>query len=386
MSLSIFFNPLEDKFLSFSGNKHSFGHKLSKNDSTPVNWQQHDIAIIGIDEYRGSHSGQKQNGGPDIIRTALYNLSGWNSEKKIIDLGNLRQGENYKETQNRLQSVLEMLFENEITSIIIGGSQDLDLPQYAAAEVLNKMINFGSIDAKIDFEPDYDGVPADRSHLHKILTHEPNYLYNICSIGYQSYLVQKDMISLMEKLYFEGIRLGAIHDDIKEIEPFLRNLDILSFDISALRGQDAPGQTDPQPFGMSPEQACQLAWYAGHGAGVKSIGFYGYQPKQDKDALTAKLLATMLWYFVEGYGHRKLETSFSSNDYQKFTVAFSGSPSELIFYKSLKTDKWWIEIPLLKSQNKYKHFKYIPCSYQDYLQAGKGEVPDKWILAQSRIA
>ena len=240
-----------------------------------------------------------------LFEPALYNLSGWNSEKKIIDLGNLRPGENYKETQNRLQSVLELLFENEIISIIIGGSQDLDLPQYAAAEVLNKMINFGSIDARIDFEPDVEGIPADRSHLHKILTHEPNYLYNICSIAYQSYLVQKDMISLMEKLYFEGIRLGAIHDDIKEIEPFLRNLDILSFDISALRGQDAPGQSEPQPFGMSPEQACQLAWYSGHGAGVQSIGFYGYQPKQDKDALTAKLLATMIWYFVEGINHRK---------------------------------------------------------------------------------
>lgn len=386
MSLSIFFDPLEEIFLSFSGRPQSFGHKLSKNDSTLVNWQEHDIAIIGIDEYRGLQSGQKKNGGPDQIRKALYQLSGWNSDKRILDCGNLRLGDNYTETRERLQSVLEILYENGIVSILIGGSQDLDYGQYSAAGALNKMINFGAIDSRIDFEPEVEGVSADRSHLHKILLHEPNYLYNICNIGHQSYLVQKDMLSLMEKMYFESVRLGAVHDDIKEIEPFLRNLDILSVDIASIRGQDAPGQSDPQPFGLNPEQACQLSWYAGHGAGIQSIGYYGYQPKQDNQAITAKLVATMIWYFVEGYNHRKSESAFSSNNYQKFTVAFTGNPSELIFYKNVNTEKWWIEIPLSKSQSRYKDFKYIPCSYQDYLLAGKGEIPDKWVLAQSRIS
>ncbi len=385
MSLSIFFDPLDDKFLSFSGTTHSFGHKLSKNDSTLINWQDNDLAIIGVDEYRGSRSGQKKNGSPDSIRKALYPLACWTGNKRIIDFGNLRAGEDHNETYERLKSVQEILFENEICSIIIGGSQDLDYAQYSAAGALNKMINFGSIDSGIDFAPDVKGVAEEKSHLHKILLHEPNYLYNICNIGYQTYLVEKDLIDLIEKLYFEGIRLGALHDDITEIEPFIRNLDILSFDISSIRGQDAMGQSDPQAFGLSPEQACQLTWYAGHGFGVKSLGIFGYQPKADQNALTAKIIATMIWYFVEGFTRRNTLPPFDTNDFQKFTVTFNTTPSELVFYKNLKTDKWWMEIPLKKSQNKFKDFKYIPCSYNDYLTAGKGEIPNKWILAQSRI-
>lgn len=386
MSLSIFFNPLDDKFLSFSGDKHSFGSKLNKNDSTLKNWQDNDIAILGVDEYRGLRSGQKFNNAPELIRRALYPLSGWKSNKNIIDLGNLRPGETIEETHDRLRSVMEILYENDITAVVLGGSQDLDFSQYAAAEVLGKMVNFGSIDSKVDFAPEFDGQSLDKSHLHKILIHEPSFLYNICNIGYQSYLVEHDLLELIDKMYFEGIRLGVIHEDIKEIEPFIRHLDVLSFDISSIRGQDAPGQADLQPFGLSPEQACQLTWYAGHSAALKSLGIYGYQPKQDQQGITAKLIATMLWYFVEGHNHRVHVTPFDTNDYQKFTVAFNGPVSEIVFYKNLSTEKWWMEIPLSKGQVKFKDHKFIPCSYNDYIKAGKGEVPDKWVLAQSRIS
>ncbi len=93
----------------------------------------------------------------------------------------------------------------------------------------------------------------------------------------------------------------------------------------------------------------------------------------------------MIWYFVEGFTRRNTLPPFDTNDFQKFTVTFNTTPSELVFYKNLKTDKWWMEIPLKKSQNKFKDFKYLPCSYNDYLTAGKGEIPNKWILAQSRI-
>lgn len=386
MSLSIFFDPLKEKFVSYTGHKQSFGFKLAKNDSTITNWQDYDIAIFGVDEYRGQLSGQKMNGAPDAIRANLYSLTAWSGDLKIIDLGNLRLGETFAESYERLKNVLEILYENEITSIILGGSHDLDYSQYAAAEVCDKMINFGSVDSKIDFSPDLDGIPKDQSHLHKILVHEPNYLYNISNIGYQSYLVEKDLIDLIDKMYFEGIRLGAIHEDIKEIEPFVRHLDILSFDISAIRAQDAMGQVDPQAFGLSPEQACQLTWYAGHSYLIKSFGIFGYQPKSDQQGLTSKIISTMIWYFVEGFKQRRRIGSFESNEYQKFTVPFKGKPSELVFYKNLKNDKWWLEIPMSKSKSRYRDFKYIPCSYKDYQKAGNGDIPDKWILAQSRIA
>jgi formiminoglutamase len=386
MSLSIFFEPVEEKLRVESKLENSLGQKISINDSTLLNWQQCDIAIIGVDDVRGTKSGQKKNDAPNIIRKELYDLAYWSDGVKVMDFGNLRIGKDLDETTERLKSVLEVLYENDVASIIIGGSPNLDLGQYKACEVLNKMINFGCVDSSIDLAANIDGIAADKKHLHQILLHEPNYLFNICSIAYQSYLVDKNIIDLTEKLYYESIRLGVIHDDIKEIEPFIRNLDVLSFDISAIKGQDAPGQDSILPFGLTSEQSCQLSWYAGHSKKLRSIGYFGYQPKNDSARITAKLSATMIWYFIEGYRQRSKEnTHFESTEFQKFTVALSGYPSELVFYKNLGNDKWWVQIPIPEDKSKYSDYTHIPCSYKDYQLASNGEIPEKWVLSQSRI-
>ena len=55
---------------------------------------------------------------------------------------------------------------------------------------------------------------------------------------------------------------------------------------------------------------------------------------------------------------------------------------ELIFYKSLKTGRWWIEIPFLPDvNNKLKKHTLLPCMHSDYLLATKGEIPERWYKA-----
>ena len=75
-------------------------------------------------------------------------------------------------------------------------------------------------------------------------------------------------------------------------------------------------------------------------------------------------------------------TAWKEN-YQKFTVLMENDDS-LIFYKSNKTGRWWIEINIL-SDNKYKRHALIPCTYNDYKEATKQNIPERWYKAMRKM-
>jgi formiminoglutamase len=164
------------------------------------------------------------------------------------------------------------------------------------------------------------------------------------------------------------------------MEPSIRSADMLSFDITAIRSSDAPGNANAQPFGLSGEEACQLCWYAGINEKLSSAGFYEYNPGlDDENKKTASVVATMIWYFIEGFYNRKDERDYKSNDFLKFSVSMPVEPEVMNFYKSKVTDRWWIEVP------NASRITIVPCTYADYEMATSGEVPDRYITALSRM-
>jgi hypothetical protein len=119
---------------------------------------------------------------------------------------------------------------------------------------------------------------------------------------------------------------------------------------------------------------CQLMRFAGLSSNISSLGLYGYYPVRDRDELTAKQLAQMLWYFIDGKNKMKQEAPLSSkSDYNEFNLAFSDV--ETHFLQSRKTGRWWMRLP---------DGKFIACSRQDYLTASKNEIPERWFRAVQR--
>ena len=92
----------------------------------------------------------------------------------------------------------------------------------------------------------------------------------------------------------------------------------------------------------------------------------------------------MLWYFIEGFCFRSNEYPFGTKEnYIKYIVPIEDE--ELIFYKSNKTERWWIEIPFLTNvNNKLKRNTLLPCTHEDYLAACEQEIPERWWKAQRR--
>ena len=384
MDLTIFFSPVDEVIYENISSPASFFKNIKAYIEKMPDIKDAHMAILGVKDERGSQY-QSTTSAPDEIRKKLYNLKRGTGSYKVIDLGNLNPGHDLDETYVRISEVCRILLENNVLPIIIGGSHNLDYGQYTAYETMDKLVSFLNVDAFLDLDEKKDS-PANQQHIHKILLHEPNFLFSYSHLAYQSYLIDPLCVSILEKLYFEAFRIGQIRTNLSEIEPVIRNADMLSFDITAIRSSDAPGNNQAQPFGLTGEEACQICWYAGLNEKLSSVGFYEYAPDaDDSQKKTASVVATMIWYFIEGYYHRKNDQNFTSNDFLKYVVSMPVEPETLAFYKSKFSDKWWMEVPNPSGKKQYARNSIVPCSYNDYQTATKGEVPERYINTLAKL-
>lgn len=385
MDLTILFSPLDDSLYEDIDDSSAFIKSVRYFGDKMPDYRNAQIAIFGIKEERGSLSNKGCENAPDEIRKKLYRLKRGSGKNNIVDLGNLNPGIDLDETYLRISEVCRILLENNVLPIVLGGSHDLDYGQYKAYEEMDKLVNMLNIDAFLDLDDSQEKENA-RKHINTILLHEPNYLFGYTHLGHQTYLIDPSSISVLEKLYFEAYRVGQLRTNLAEMEPAIRNADMASFDITAIKSADAPGNANAQPFGLTGEEACQICWYAGTNEKLSSIGFYEYNPgKDDERKKTAAVIATMIWYFIEGFYHRKNEQDFKSNDFLKYTVSMPVEPEILTFYKSKFTEKWWMEVNHHRPNDRYARASIVPCSYKDYQMATKGELPERYISTLSKL-
>jgi formiminoglutamase len=380
MDLKLFFDQLPDFFHTLTTVENHIGNSIATNIDKMPAWKNVHIAIIGVEEYRGCFSTAKNTNfhASNQIRQHFYSLFRSSHSYQIVDLGNLRIGETYQDTYLRLSEVCEILLKNKVIPLIIGGAHDLTFAQYGSYESLEKFIDVVVIDAILDMEGNSE--QATHAHLHHLFMHQPNYLFSYTHLAYQAYYNDYQHLDLLRKLNFDVLSVGEMRHDFKENEPYIRHADMVSFDIKAVKQNATNRHPNILPFGLTPEEACQLMWYAGLNDKLSSIGFYGYQPETDTHEQTAQQIAVMIWYFIEGYYHRKGDIAIDQSPHTKYIVPIANTDSQLIFYKSLLSDKWWLALPPLHDTA----LRTIPCSYQDYLKATQGEIPDRWLRTLAR--
>jgi formiminoglutamase len=385
MDLKLFFDPIDEEVYRDISHAASFYHNISVFKEELPGIIDADIAIIGVPEGRGNEANEGTGLAPDKVRRKLYNLKKGMGRYRVIDLGNLRTGITLDDTYLRIREVCNHLLSADIIPVIIGGSHDLDYGQYLAYQDLEKLVTVLSVDAEFDMnEVREDVIPA-TSHIQRILLHQPNYLFNFCQLGYQSYLNSQEEMEIFEKLYFEVIRLGVVREKLQEMEPVIRDADMLSVDVTSIRQTDAPGNENRKAFGLTGEEACQLCWYAGQSDKLSSAGFYEFNPELDVNGQTASVVATMIWYFIEGYYNRKGDKNFRGNQYLKYVVSMPNHPNALVFYKSKLNDKWWLEVAYESERIKNRKAMMVPCTYDDYQTANSGELPNRWVTTYAKL-
>lgn len=380
MEFSDYFNPidLQQDIFAFDYNENQLATNILLFNAEQNDLEGVSIAIIGVEEDRNAYDNKGCASAPNLIRKYLYQLI-TSGNKKVVDFGNLKRGATVNDTYFALSAIIENLVKRKIIPLIIGGSQDLTYANFLAYQKLEQTVNLVTIDSKLNFGEANDGINAN-NFLTKIVLHQPNFLFNYANIGYQSYFVSKEELGLIEKLYFDAYRLGQIQKNMEEAEPIIRNADFVSFDISSVRQSEAPANKNASPNGFYGEQACQLARYAGMSDKLTSVGFYEVNPELDINNQTVHSVAQMIWYFIEGVNSRKNDFPIGSRtNYTKYLVTILDGKHDLIFYKSDKSDRWWMDIPYpIHSKIKYERHLLVPCSYKDYQTATNNEMPDKW--------
>lgn len=385
MSLADFFTPIDLRKITPKNGffTSQLGDKIDHHSVTfPDLEQKADIAIIGVLDDRNAVNNPGCALAPDYVREKLYQLHEGGYTTRIVDLGNIARGETVVDTYYALKTVVNELVKKDIVPLIIGGGQDLTYAQYLGYEDLEQKVDLLVVDSHFDLEDDGFAETIETNstaYLNKIFLHEPNYLFNYSNMGYQTYFASQDSLRVMEKLYFDIHRLGELTPNMSVAEPIIRNANMLSFDMGAIRSSDAAGNANAKPNGFYGEEACQICRYAGFSDKLTSIGFYEFNPAYDNNGQTAMLLSQMIWYFIDGFYNRKRDFPLNpKSQYLIYKTSLKHDDHEVVFVKSKKSDRWWMQVPYPTGGSKNERFHLVPCRHEDYKTAASGEMPDLW--------
>ncbi|MBR2959496.1 MAG: arginase family protein [Bacteroidales bacterium] len=344
------------------------------------------LAILGIGEGRGSMDNPGCGMAPDHVRHYLYRLARPHTDTDIVDLGNISRGATLRDTHFAVIEALHRLLEHGLTLIVLGGGDDLVFPIYKAYEVLGRVINICSVDSRFNLEGG-DEVNSN-NYLQHIILQQPNYLFDYVNMGYQSYFVGDEMVQLMDELKFTTHRVGEMQMNMDNAEPLVRYSDVVAVDISAVRQGDAPANANPSPHGFYGEQLCQIARFAGMSDKTSTFGIFEMDPAHDRKGQTAHMLAHAVWFFISGFYYRMGDFPYRDKQYYKrFTVELRDHGMDIVFYKSMKSDRWWMEVPCDDTERRERYLRHtlIPCNYSDYQRAMENEIPELWWHYYNRI-
>ncbi|MCB9185120.1 MAG: formimidoylglutamase [Flavobacteriales bacterium] len=374
--ISLFFEPLPNSLFG-DWKEGTIGARIEAHTETAFpHVSSGTVVIFSVSEFRGAGFQEIDSEVANSVRKELYALKDHFGSVRIIDLGVISPGDTVKDTYYAVSSSSAEIIRQGGLVFILGGSQDLTYANYTAYEKLEQVVNLVSVDARFDLGDVDDEVRADR-YLQKIILHQPNILFNFSNLGYQTHHAMPNEVELMKKMYFDVYRLGELQGSLEEVEPVVRNADILSFDMASVRTSDNPANWLAEPNGLYGEEACAIMRYAGLSDKLTSAGIYNLK---EFKLQSSKLAAQMVWYFLLGVANRKKDYPFASKDeYTKYIVTLENGTYDIIFYKSSRSDRWWMEVPYpSKRGQKYQRHFMVPCNYSDYQLACEDGVPDRW--------
>jgi formiminoglutamase len=338
----------------------SFGRNLVLHHDGMPDLKKVRVAIIGIGD-----------AGSNDIRAYLYKMVFPFPKGTVADLGNLRKAE-----ASLLIPVMYELLSGKILPVLICGQDQLATAQFLAYQDTKALVNLVTVDERFS---------ADASSVYlPILQPRHPLLFHFGLVGYQAHQTTSESLKLLTKNNFDSVRLGKSRAAIEETEPILRDADLLTFHLRALKQNEAPGVQDATPSGYFMEEACQLCRYAGFSDKLTSFGVYGYHRESDRSGQTAQVAAQMIWYFMDGFFNRKGDYPVSKDGLTEYVVDFRRLNYQITFWKSVKSGRWWMQVPVA-TRKKLERHRLVPCSFQDYQAACREELPERLMQALERF-
>ena len=374
---SDYLSPISKKLIDFKNKlpNDSLGTKIELYDTKKFNYNKIDIAIIGIKEYRNSVEIKSNFIDLDEFRKEFYSLYYGDWNVNILDLGDLINGDDYNDTYFAFKAISEELIKQNIKLIIVGGGNDFAYPLYQSLSKIHTSLNISSVDNRFDFgkiEKEFNS----NSYMSKIIMDKNNCLNHFCNIGFQTFLNSQEEMDLLNKLNFEFHRIGKVNRDIQKVEPLLRDTHFLSIDFKSIKASEL-NFVHNFPNGFKSDQICSICRYAGLSNSISAIGFFELL----NSSISSSLLSQAIWYFLEGFCLR-IEENPKSKRFNGYTYNVICEGTNLRFYNSELSQKWWVEF-LDDKKDSHKN-ELIPCSKKDYLKACDELLSDRLLLLLRR--
>jgi arginase family enzyme len=361
-----------------------FGKVLSLGISKNISIDKDTLVIFGVNESRNS-SNPGAAFAPDAIRKYLYGLSGSSLKHPLVDLGNLKSTANPADTYMALRDVVDHILSKGATCLVLGGTQELTWSIYMAMLAQKELVNISLIDHTIDMGNN-DGDFSSKCYIERLINDPNKKLFELNILGYQGYLSSSQHINALTNINHELARLGYVRGAMSEVEPALRDSDIVSLDLGCIKQSDSPGAICPSPNGFYSEEVCQLSRYAGLSSRVKAFGIFELNTQADPTGQSSHLAAQIVWHFIDAFNGRGAYLLDSSNTstIKRFYVKSPIPKVELLFLHNTTNDTWWMELPATTKNNNIPMI--VACSYNDYKQASGGDVPERWLRIWRKLS
>ena len=301
------------------------------------------------------------------IREAFYPLVHRFGATMVADLGNVRN----QQTAFLIPLLKELIGAGSIP-VLIGANAPHIPALYHAFQEVRTETSMMVVDERIAFQSEQ--IESATDYLQELVFHPTNAPFHIGFIGTQIHYLDPKVLATARLRHYEIVRLGQARANLVGIEPIVRDADLLTLNLGALRASDCMGVEKPTPNGFSGEEMCQICRYAGMSDKLRTMGIIGYRPEVDTHRLSAQLQAQMIWYFLEGVHHRKNDFPVTTEGMVEYIVPLKQLDYQLTFWKSKRSGRWWLQVPV-KTKKQYQRHRLIPCSYEDYQLAGQDQLP-----------
>lgn len=286
--------------------------------------QSVELGIIGVPYDKAVSLGGGREGArlaPTAIREVLKKYgTTFNIERtieisdlNIVDFGDVAVTEDIEEMHERITSAVDSLLTKGILPIVVGGGHDISIGTIRALSMFHsRKIGGINIDAHFDVREIIDNRITSGTPFRKLLDLEflkgENFVEmgahdNLNSRIYYDYLMSKRVSVFTLSETAAGI--SRIMKKALEIAGSNTRAAFVSIDIDSVAQCFAPGSSAPDAWGFNPEQIRELAFLAGASKAVKLLDIVEINPRFDEDNRTARLGASIIISFLNGFKMRR---------------------------------------------------------------------------------
>jgi len=329
-----------------------------------------DVAIIGISDGKNACNNEGVSDAAEVVRPILYSLKRTSRKLKIVDLGNIK-GKTINDRYFVIKEICQFLKKNNIVGIFLGGGQDYTFPMAKSFVSERNFINLCIIDYKVDAIADEF---SSKSFVSIIKDELSDGIIELNLLGGQNYFIGNAQEVIFYNESWDIVRLKDLRGEgIIQSEPYLRDANIVSFDVGAIQCDFMPYYTSLNVNGFTGYEACQMAWYSGMSNELKVFSLNEYNPQIDKTGKGAIIYSEIIWHVLEGVSSKSIDVpSEESEIYKIFIVHLHNFNQDIRFYNNRYNQRWWIEVPWKEG------VRLVSCSEKLYQDTQKGELPEKW--------